>query len=205
VRSWVAGFVLTAWLISGCSHLPSRDVATPSTDQTPPLAANLSAEQRLDFTLNLLEQALVDASTPQNYQNIEQNLLQLRRSAPDDVRIYRLLIETYIQDSRMDLAYVTAKELVKLPQASLDDEDVFASIALSLEDYVTAEAVYLGWLDQAAIHTQVAALNNLGFSSLLQRNWSQAEDYFSIALERDPLNQRARHNLVLLMTLRDQQ
>lgn len=205
MRGWGAGFALTVLLISGCSHQPSREAPNQTTDQTPPLAANLSAEQRLDFTLNLLEQALVDASTPQNYQNIEQNLLQLRRGAPDDVRIYRLLIETYIQDSRMDLAYVTAKELVKLPKASLDDEDMFASIALSLEDYVTAESVYKRWLEQPASHTQVAALNNLGFSALLQRNWSQAEDYFTLALERDPLNQRARHNLVLLMTLRDQQ
>lgn len=200
----LAGVFFAGLLLSGCAHQPSRSMPTQDMNQGTPLAANLSAEQRLNFTLNLIEQALLDASSTQHYQNIEQNLLSLRRNSPSDERIYRYLIEVYTQDSRLDLAYVTAKELINLSNATLVDQDLFASIALSLEDYVAAERIYQDWLTQPASHTQVAGLNNLGFSALLQQDWSRAEDYFTLALEKDPLNQRARHNLVLLMTLRNQ-
>ncbi len=200
----LAGLLIVGMVVSGCAHQPSRSMSTQEMNQASALAANLSAEQRLNFTLNLIEQALLDATSTQHYQNIEQNLLQLRRNSPNDERVYRYLIEVYTQDSRLDLAYVTAKELIKLPNATLVDQDVFASIALSLEDYVAADRIYQGWLSQPASHTQVAGLNNLGFSALLQQDWSRAEDYFTLALEKDPLNQRARHNLVLLMTLRNQ-
>ncbi|UQB43070.1 tetratricopeptide repeat protein [Thiomicrospira microaerophila] len=211
LRPWQICCVKTGLLITvmfalpGCASLlpqskVTSDQAYNQAAQSSPLREELTEQQAFEFTLALVEQSLDSGS----YEQIEANLLRLRRTAPSDPRVYRLLVEVYSRDQRFDLAYVTAKQLKDLPSATLDDTALFASIALRLEDYAEAEEVYQAWLSSSQSHTRVAGYNNLGFSSLLQKQWDRAERYFNQALDIDPLNQRARHNLMLLLTLKAQ-
>ncbi len=47
----------------------------------------------------------------------------------------------------------------------------------------------------------VTALNNLGFSALLQKQYVAAHHFFEQALLKDPLNSKALNNLKLVKTL----
>ncbi|MEA3405187.1 MAG: tetratricopeptide repeat protein [Pseudomonadota bacterium] len=99
------------------------------------------------------------------------------------------------------MALVAWKQVNKSVNKTLTDEGELARLALMNEDFALAEEIYQAWLDSVDIQQQVSALNNLGFSSVLQKKYPQSKAYFERALEQDPLNTKALNNLKLVNTL----
>jgi Flp pilus assembly protein TadD len=128
----------------------------------------------------------------------ESLLEALHRARPEDQIPLRLLARAYEAEGRPSLALLAWGELLRRSTASADAAE-YARLALLNGQYAEAEAVYRGWLDQAAAGTalQVAAHNNMGYSRLLQGQTEAARAHFEQALRLDPLDRRARGNLAL--------
>ncbi len=190
---FVLVFSVMAWLLVGCAV-----TSTPDAEQsTAPLAESLSEQAQFDFAIDLARMQIERAE----YDKAEQLLLKLRRAQAENVEVYRLLAQAYEESGQIELAYITLQVVIKLKSVSLSDEAKFAGIAIQLQKFTQAEAIYQAWLKSEQTQVVVAGLNNLGFSSLLQAQYGLATDYFQQALLKDPLNQKSRHNLLLVNQL----
>ena len=187
-------------LVMGCVSTPSKnsdiDYAKYS-ESRDSLASELGDKEEYEFALDLAQMAV----ERKHYDRAEVLLQKLRKVNQQDVRSYRLLAKIYEAQNKIQYAHVSMQEAIKQLSKTVDDESEFARLSLMLSDYASAEAIYQAWLLSNEASRQISALNNLGFSQLLQKNYPLAQTYFEQALQKDPLNSKARNNLQLLKTL----
>lgn len=188
-------------LLGGCSQTPKKvesqiDYAKYS-QQVEPLASELGEKEEYQFALDLARLEL----NRQRYERAEFLLKKLRKAESQDIRLYRLLGKVYEAQQKNELALIAWQEAAKLPDKTLDDESELARLSLVEGQYADAEKLYQDWLKRPEMTVQVSALNNLGFSALLQKNYLEAQRYFEDALQKDPLNTKALNNLKLVKTL----
>ncbi len=183
--------VLLSLLLLGCVN-PTRP------DDVPALDVRLQGEQQAAF---LKDYAALLLSRG-DYDEAGRILETLRRSHPDDLEVTRQLAEVYEKNDQLELALL-AWERVHGRSGDRRDAAEYARVALLNEQFEPAEAVFQGWLDEASPGSPDAlmALNNLGYSRLLQGDYAQAEAYFEQVLAADPLHTRARANLEWLRRL----
>lgn len=188
-------------LLSGCSQMPKKPVSqidyAKYSQQVKPLATELGEKEEYQFALDLARLE-VDRK---RYQRAEMLLQKLRKAESKDIRLYRLLGQVYEAQQKNDRALIAWQEANKLADKTLDDESEMARLSLVEGQYSIAENVYQGWLKKQDATLHVSALNNLGFSALLQKRYVQAQNYFEQALQQDPLNGKALNNLKLVKTL----
>ncbi|WP_373020460.1 tetratricopeptide repeat protein [Thiomicrorhabdus sp.] len=188
-------------LLSGCSQMPKKPVSqidyAKYSQQVKPLATELGEKEEYQFALDLARLE-VDRK---RYQRAEMLLQKLRKAESKDIRLYRLLGQVYEAQKKNDRALIAWQEANKLADKTLDDESEMARLSLVEGQYSIAENVYQGWLKKQDATLHVSALNNLGFSALLQKRYVQAQNYFEQALQQDPLNGKALNNLKLVKTL----
>lgn len=196
-------FLLVSLLssIAGCTQLATKadnqiDYAKYS-QQVDPLASELNQEEEYQFALDLARLEI----ERKGYNRAEVLLQKLRKVDGDDIRPYRLLAQVYEAQQKNDLSLVAWQEVNKRAEATIDDESELARLSLIQSEYAPAEAIYQAWLNQPDRAVQVTALNNLGFSALLQKKYAKAENFFLQALHKDPLNSKAINNLKLVKTL----
>ncbi|MDG6779041.1 tetratricopeptide repeat protein [Thiomicrorhabdus sp. zzn3] len=188
-------------LLSACSTATTKvqsqiDYAKFS-KQEAPLATELGEQEEYEFALDLARFQVEH----QRYAQAEPLLQKLRRERSNDLRVYRLLAKVYEGQKKLDRALVAWREANKISGHSLSDESELARLALIMEHYQEAERIYQSWLARSDVTTQVSALNNLGFSALLQKDFMGAKRFFEQALQQDPLNSKASNNLKLLQNL----
>lgn len=191
------GFIFI-W-IAGCSSSPTMQARPKASeipiDQVEPLATDLTEEDEYKFGLDL---AALEIHNKQ-FGRADRLLNKLKKYKPDDVRVYRLYTDYYEAKQNLDMAYVSSKQAIKQSEKNQKDEARFAQFALMTDHYSEAENIYQQWLEDAESPTlEVIALNNLGFSALLQKHYKKAKDYFERAIQKDPLNEKARNNLKLI-------
>jgi Flp pilus assembly protein TadD len=194
--------LLTVLLLTGgCSSQPSKLVQSTATDN-PPLAQNLGEKDEYEFALGLAKLAIEN----KRYDKAEQILNRLRQANEEDVRVYRLLAKMYEQQGHLDLAWVAWHKAIQLDAHTIADESEYARLALLTKHYAEAEKIYQAWLDDADNDSEKSrAFNNLGLSAFLQQHYRQAKRYFTEALQVDPLNKKARQNLLLLNSVMEKQ
>jgi Tfp pilus assembly protein PilF len=185
----------------GCSQLATKkdnkiDYSKYS-QQSEPLSSELGQKEEYEFALDL---ARLDIER-KRFDNAEVLLQKLRKAKGDDIRLYRLLAQVYEAQQKNDLSLVAWQEVNKRAEATIDDESELARLFLMHSEYTPAETIYQVWLNQSDKTLQVTALNNLGFSALLQKKYTNAENFFLQALQIDPLNSKAINNLKLVKTL----
>ena len=161
------------------------------------LTETLNPEQEYKFALDL---AGLEVER-NNFDRATSILYELRKDNPEDVRPYRLLAKIFEKQDKRALALVAMQQATKLAEHTIDDESELARLALMESNYVLAEQVYNDWLKSSERSVNVSALNNLGFSALLQKRYEVAKSFFKRALLLDPLNSRALNNLILVDTL----
>lgn len=187
-------------MVTGCVSTPSKnadiDYAKYS-ESRDALASELGEKEEYEFALDLAQMAV----ERKRYDRAEVLLQKLRKVNQQDVRSYRLLAKIYEAQGKIQYARVSMQEAIKQPTKTVDDESEFARLSLMLSDYVSAEEIYQAWLLSNEASRQISALNNLGFSQLLQKDYPLAQTYFEQALQKDPLSSKARNNLQLLKTL----
>ncbi|MDG6774904.1 tetratricopeptide repeat protein [Thiomicrorhabdus sp. ZW0627] len=205
LKTWVRVGFLTGLLgtVSACSQIPNKmssqiDYAKYSQKEKP-LATQLNDKEEYEFVMDLARLEL----NRKRYERAESLLQKLRKEEVKDIRLYRLLGQVYEARHKTQMALIAWQEANKLTDKTLDDESELARMSLVEGHYSVAETVYQGWLKKSEGAVQVSALNNLGFSSLLQKRYTQAQSYFEQALKKDPLNSKALNNLKLVKTLVD--
>ncbi len=159
-----------------------------------PLKTRLSQGEQTRFLQDYAELLLANGRHSE-----AQNLLEtLHRSHPDERQPLRLLAYAYEAEGRPGLALLAWERLLQQSSAA-GDEAEYARLALLNRHFARAEQVYHGWLlrPTAPLPLRVTALNNLGYSRLLQGDAASARHHFEQALQLDPLDRRARGNLAL--------
>jgi Tfp pilus assembly protein PilF len=199
LRAWLLpGLVI---LLVGCSQAPKKDSNAVDyakfAQQDAPLNTQLNDQQEYEFALDLANLSL----ERKQYDRAEGLLQKLRKADAQDIRSYRLLAKLYEAQGKLPTALVALQEANKLAQKTADDESELARLALMQDQYAVAETIYQAWLSSSDLNRQVSALNNLGFSALLQKKYVAAKEYFGQALQKDPLNSKARNNLQLLNSI----
>jgi Tfp pilus assembly protein PilF len=197
IKSVGIGFIFV-W-VTGCSSSPSMPAKSKTSeipiDQTEPLATDLTEDDEYKFGLDL---ASLEIHNKQ-FDRADRLLNKLKKYKPDDVQVYRLYTDYYEAKQNLDMAYVSSKQAIKQSGKNRRDEARFAKFALMTDHYSEAENIYQQWLDDANSSVlEVIALNNLGFSALLQKHYKKAKGYFEQAIQKDPLNEKARNNLKLI-------
>lgn len=201
---FLKGFLLALFslvLLSGCASEPKRlEVNTQNSvpmQEVKPLATELNDQQQYHLALDVAQLQLDNNELAK----AESLLKKLRHSNPDDIEIYRLLTILYEKQAKLDMALISAEMAISKPASQKKDEQIYARLALLNEQYLKADNIYQQWLTLSQNPSiQVIALNNLGFSALLQGKLESAKDYFNQALKLDPLNEKARNNLKLIET-----
>ncbi|MDX1352907.1 MAG: tetratricopeptide repeat protein [Thiomicrorhabdus sp.] len=197
--------VLLLTLFAGCSQSPSKlsqlEKKTFERHQAPPLATELSAQDEYEFALDLAELEI----NRQRYQQAESLLHKLRKAKSDDLRLYRMLAKVYEGQQKNGMALIAWLQVNKSDKRLISDEAELARLALLQEAFDIAEPIYQAWLNSDKVSMQVSGLNNLGFASLLQNDYLQAQKYFNQALRKDPLNSKAMNNLALVTRLIEKQ
>lgn len=194
------------FLLSGCSSEPKklsgeRKSSVPM-EEVKPLAKDLSEEDEYEFALDLARMKIAQ----EHYQKAYSLLKKLKQFKPEDIRIYRLLSTYYEKQGNLEMAFVSSQQTLKNPDKTIQDEQKYARYALLNENYAEADRIYQAWLDRTGSQTvTVIALNNLGFSALLQKDFDKAQSYFLRALKLDPLNEKARNNLKLIQSIQTEQ
>jgi len=197
------GLLLASLLTSvvGCSQLSvspeSKVDYARHSQQVEPLATELSQQEEYEFALDLAKLQI----QRKRYERAEVLLQKLRKVKGDDIRLYRLLAQVYEAQQKNDLSLIAWQEVNKRVEATIDDESELARLFLMQSEYTPAETIYQAWLNHSNKAIQVTALNNLGFSALLQKKYTDAENFFLQALQKDPLNSKAINNLKLVKTL----
>jgi tetratricopeptide (TPR) repeat protein len=174
-------------LLAGCIN-PER----PDDGQPAPLDTRLEGERQVTF---LRDYATLLVSRGR-YDEAGRILESLRRSHPDDLEVIRKLAELYEGRGQPELALL-AWDRVRLRSGDERDAAEYARVALLNRRFDEAEAVFQAWLDSAPPMSPrwLMALNNLGYSRLLQDDHERARVYFEQVLVWDPLHTRARANL----------
>lgn len=191
-------FLLVAFS-SACTTEPKkvdyREKNTVALEKVEPLANELDEQQEFDFALDVVSLELKNKRFDKAYRL----LTKLKKNQPNDIRVYRNYVRYYQLIDDTEMAYLSARTALTKSGATQKDEDIFAKLALMTENYVEAEDIYQNWLDDTQDEqVEVIAMNNLGFSALLQKDFDRAKGYFNQALVKDPLNEKARNNLQLI-------
>jgi Flp pilus assembly protein TadD len=187
--------------VTGCSQLSSKSHSqldyAKNAQQVAPLATELDQKEEYEFALEIAKLKI----ERKRYAEAEGLLQKLRKAESDDIRLYRLLAQVYEAQKKTDLSLVAWQQVHKHPKKTIDDASELARLSLIQGEYAPAEIIYQAWLEKSNITLQVTALNNLGFSALLQKKYTDAQDFFEQALQKDPLNSKALNNLKLVKTL----
>ncbi|BCN93965.1 hypothetical protein THMIRHAM_17500 [Thiomicrorhabdus immobilis] len=186
---------------SGCTQFAAKnesknDYSTFS-QQVEPLSTELGPTEELDFALDLAK-LLIERK---KFSQAETLLHRLRKVNRDDIRVYRMLAQIYEAQQKSNMAFVAWLEINKFTDKTIDDESELARLSLINEDFSLAETIYYDWLKSDELNRKVSALNNLGFSAILQKKYQRAQSFFMQALEHDPLNAKALNNLKLVKSL----
>ena len=197
-RMMLASLILVG--LSACTQVTTKPLDSnaprPETLEKG-LTETLNPEQEYKLALDL---AGLEVER-NNFDRATSILYELRKDNPEDVRPYRLLAKIFEKQDKRALALVAMQQATKLAEHTIDDESELARLALMESNYVLAEQVYNDWLKSSERSVNVSALNNLGFSALLQKRYAVAKSFFKRALLLDPLNSRALNNLILVDTL----
>lgn len=193
-------------LMSGCSSEPKKLSGKPKSsvpmEEVKPLAKELTEEDEYEFALDLARLNIEQ----EHYEKAYSLLKKLKQFKPDDIRIYRLLSTYYEKQNNLKMAFISSQQTLKNAAKTIQDEQVYARYALLNENYAEADKIYQAWLDRTGSQAvTVIALNNLGFSALLQKDFERAQSYFLKALKLDPLNEKARNNLKLIESIQTEQ
>lgn len=165
--------------------------------QNAPLSTDLNFEEEYEFALDMAKLE-VDRK---RYSRAEELLQKMRKVNREDERIYRLLAQVYEAQQKPEMALVAWKQVIQSSNRTVDDESELARLALMNEEFDVAESIYRTWLESDVVVRKISALNNLGFSALLQKRYEAAHAFFEKALVIDPLNTKALNNLKLVNTL----
>ncbi|WP_024850514.1 tetratricopeptide repeat protein [Hydrogenovibrio kuenenii] len=189
-------------MVVGCTSSPAiPDKSHPNeipVDQVEPLASNLTQDDEYKFGLDLVALEIRN----KQFGRADRLLGKLKKYKPDDIRVYRLYTDYYEAKQDYAMAFVSSEQVLKKSGVNSKDEDRHAKYALMTDHYAEADKIYQHWLDDAdSTSVEVIALNNLGFSALLQKHYRKAKDYFQKAINKDPLNEKARNNLKLIQTV----
>ncbi|QBZ83754.1 TPR repeat-containing protein [Hydrogenovibrio crunogenus] len=193
-------------LLSGCSSEPKKlsgkTKSSVPMEEVKPLAKDLTEDDEYEFALDLARLNVEQ----EHYEKAYSLLKKLKQFKPDDIRIYRLLSTYYEKQNDLKMAFISSQQTLKNPAKTIQDEQVYARYALLNENYAEADKIYQAWLDRTKSQAvTVIALNNLGFSALLQKDFERAQTYFLKALKLDPLNEKARNNLKLIESIQTEQ
>lgn len=194
--------VLIVFLMAGCTSTPAiLDKSHPKeipVDQVKPLASNLTQDDEYKFGLDLVALEIRN----RQFDRADKLLNKLKKYKSDDVRVYRLYTDYYEAKQNYAMAFVSSQQALKQSGSNKKDQGRFAKYALMTDHYAEADKIYQQWLDDAdSTSVEVIALNNLGFSALLQKQYQKSKGYFQKAIEKDPLNEKARNNLKLIQTV----
>lgn len=195
----VFGLVVT---LTGCGSTPEKpsyaDKTSIPMEDVEPLAKELNEQDEYELALDM---ARLDIKE-KRYDKAYLLLTKLKKFKPTDIRIYRLLTQYYAARDDLEMAFIASQQGLKMEGAGINDEQTYARYAMQTNRYQQADAIYQDWYDQSSTESmQVIALNNLGFSALLQQDFKQAKDYLAQALELDPLNEKARNNMKLIQSI----
>ena len=198
-RMAAIGLLLSVLLSSGCTglQLEEDEQAKMSVQQEPPLGSNLDAKDEFRLLMDMVDLEIKQ----EQYLKAESLLQRLRKDHHDNMDIYRKLGVVYAKLDKGHLSLLAWREVIQSGKSNVDDQAEYARMALVEDEYQLAEVVYKNWLQQGGTPLQVTALNNLGFSKLLQKKYASAEAYFRDALLKDPLNTKALNNLLLVDSL----
>ena len=167
-----------------------------------PLKTVLDEKEQLRFRLDYARLLIKDNKISEA-EHLLDSLRKDEAIAPD---AYPLLAKVYELQKNWQNAYIAWDVACKLDNShNIDLQSRLARAALLSEKYDIAEQIYQQWLspvNQGSKKIQITALNNLGFTYLLQKKYEQAEIYLKQALELDPLDKKALANLRLLQELR---
>jgi Tfp pilus assembly protein PilF len=139
-----------------------------------------------------------------NHAEAARILEELRREDPANLAITRQIADVYERAGQLELALLAWEGIYRGKKGDpLQDGAEFARVALLNRRYGLAREVYHDWLAAAGENSslRITAMNNLGYSYLLERDMSNARYWFERALAIDPLHGRARANLELLRRL----
>ena len=188
----IAAFILA----TGCANLDTAP-------ETAPLEEGIKtrlepAEQRRflhDYARLLIRLERFDQA--------EDLLDSLRQHGPGSKETLGLLARVYERQERQELALMARRAIHERRPDDLSAAGRYARTALRCGRYDEAEAIFDGWLEAAAPGSPkaISALNNLGYSALLQGEHGRAVKLLKRALAADPLNRRARANLALAYRL----
>lgn len=198
------GFKGLLWVlavsISGCTTVANKpgSASFPSyKDASEPLVTSLDEKAEYELMLDL---AVMEIKQ-QRYDRAEGLLQKLRKINHQDIEVYRMLAKVYEGQEKRHLALLAWRQIIQMPNHSIEDESEYARMALAEDQFALAEAIYQQWLQSDSLVRRVSALNNLGFSRLLQKDFASAKSYFNQALQLDPLNSKALNNLILVDAL----
>lgn len=192
--------IFLAVVLAGCTtssgpELTMNEKANVAMEQVKPLDGTFSEETQYEIAFDLVKADIAKG----NYVKAAETLKRMRKYNATDIRVYRIITELYERQNNLSMAYISSQEGLKLDSATRQDEELFARLALLNEDYQEAEKVYQVWFSNGdSSQLKVVALNNLGFSALLQKKFDMAKMYLTQALAVDPLNEKARNNLKLI-------
>ncbi len=204
--------LITAVLLGGCfaNRQPITNIAAIQAGLAEKEALNkhktslktsLNPAEQLSFRLDYARLLIKDKRLPE----AERLLNALRKHEKIAAQAYPLLAEVYELEDKWPRALIAWQESVRLssnPSRKLTAR--LAKVALRCKKYETADKIYKQWLtikENKGGRLHITALNNLGFSYLLQKNYPQAKQYLDQALVLDPLNKKAAANLNLLLKL----
>lgn len=193
-------------LLSGCSSEPKKlsgeMKSSVPMEEVKPLAKDLTEDDEYEFALDLARMNIEQ----EHYDKAYSLLKKLKQFKPDDIQIYRLLSTYYEKQGDLKMAFISSQQTLKNAAKTIQDEQIYARYALLNENYAEADKIYQAWLDRTGSQAvTVIALNNLGFSALLQKDFERAQTYFLKALKLDPLNEKARNNLKLIESIQTEQ
>lgn len=185
--------ILTACTVTETKSSSSLSGPGPSE----PLAMQVGDKGQYKLLLDLAVMELKQ----KRYQQAEPLLQKLRKLNREDIQVYRLLAQAYEGQQKQHLALLAWQQINQFEAHTVDDEAEYARLALIEDQFQIAESIYQRWLHSEQINHRLSALNNLGFSRLLQKDFAQARSYFQQALKLDPLNSKALNNLILVDAL----
>ena len=188
--------VLLLLLVSSILHGCATQTIHPNTPNEPPLHTRLDDVQQHAFLIDYAQLL----SEYGDHREAIRILEDLRRDHPDNVTIRRYMAHIYEQAGQLDLALLAWEGTYKVGGDPWVDGAEYARVALLVQRYDLARELYHHWLDLAPADSsrRVTALNNLGYSYLLERQDEQACYWLEQALAIDPLHRRAQANLHLL-------
>ena len=195
-----------AVLAVGCAKNPSMPDYTagkPADYNIAPLAESLDQDSEVRLLLDLIKLEMEQ----KNWNRAEELAQRYRYARPDDIVPYRLLASIYSQQSNYAMSRTAWQQVAQHPKATYKDKMGFAEYLVLQDEYIPAARIYQQIIDtesqsQAA---KVMALNNIGFVQILQRHHAKARKSFQRALQLDPLNSKATHNLMLLDSIYSQE